>query len=97
MLHSLLSATSPYDPAMNVTHPLIVLTTLAALMLACGPEGGRPATSTVTTEVATAETSTGGPIRVPKEYQPPHDRVPSTGATIPVNGKPTLVYVDAIW
>ncbi|MBM4410104.1 MAG: hypothetical protein FJ037_02030 [Chloroflexi bacterium] len=83
---------------MNLTRPTIVLASLAAvLMLACGPEGGRPETSTAAPEVATTETSTGGSVRVPKGYQPPNDRVPSTGATIPVNGKPTLVYVDAIW
>ena len=31
------------------------------------------------------------------EYQPPEDRVASTGAYLPSNGKPTLVFVDAIW
>ena len=39
----------------------------------------------------------GGAVTVPRGYEPPTDRVPSTGASIPVNGKPTLVYVDAIW
>lgn len=83
---------------MNLTRPMTVLAALAAaLMLACGPQDDRPETSTVPAEVATTETSAGGSVRVPKGYQPPNDRVPSTGATIPVNGKPTLVYVDAIW
>lgn len=30
-------------------------------------------------------------------YEPPADRVPSTGAWLPANGRPTLVFVDAIW
>lgn len=29
--------------------------------------------------------------------QPPRNRVASTGAHLPANGKPTLVFVDAIW
>ncbi len=39
-----------------------------------------------------------GPASVtPVGYQAPGDHVPSTGAFLPANGKPTLVYVDAIW
>ena len=33
----------------------------------------------------------------PAGYEPPADRVPSTGAWLPANGRPTLVFVDAIW
>jgi hypothetical protein len=40
---------------------------------------------------------TGPAVLVPVGYEPPDDRVDSTGAYLPVNGKPTLVYVDTIW
>jgi len=36
-------------------------------------------------------------VLVADNYEPPADRVPSTGAYLPSNGKPTLVFVDAIW
>ena len=40
---------------------------------------------------------TGPAVLVEANYEPPEDHVPSTGAYIPANGKPTLVFVDAIW
>ncbi|MEZ4501318.1 MAG: hypothetical protein R3C39_01695 [Dehalococcoidia bacterium] len=40
---------------------------------------------------------TGPAVLVPAGYEPPGDIVDSTGAYLPANGKPTLVYVDAIW
>lgn len=40
---------------------------------------------------------TGPAVTVPAGYTPPDDRVDSTGAYLPVNGNPTLVFVDAIW
>ena len=39
----------------------------------------------------------GPAVLVAAEYQPPEDHVASTGAYLPSNGKPTLVFVDAIW
>jgi hypothetical protein len=36
-------------------------------------------------------------VTVAGNYEPPEDHVPSTGAYLPANGKPTLVFVDAIW
>lgn len=36
-------------------------------------------------------------VLVAPDYRPPKGRVDSTGAYIPANGKPTLVFVDAIW
>jgi hypothetical protein len=36
-------------------------------------------------------------VIVPVGYEPPDSYVASTGAYLPVNGKPTLVFVDAIW
>ena len=45
-----------------------------------------------------AYTFPAGPaVRVAADYQPPEDGVASTGAHLPANGKPTLVFVDAIW
>jgi len=35
-------------------------------------------------------------VTVPDGYRPPTDRVASAGAYLPMNGKPTLVFVDAI-
>lgn len=40
---------------------------------------------------------TGPAVTVPEGYTPPGDHVPATGAYLPANGKPTLVFVDAIW
>ena len=40
---------------------------------------------------------TGPAAVVPAGYRAPVDYVPSTGAFLPANGKPTLVFVDAIW
>ncbi|MEX2230146.1 MAG: hypothetical protein WEB13_10980 [Dehalococcoidia bacterium] len=40
---------------------------------------------------------TGPAVTVPVGYEPPSDRVDTTGAHLPANGKPTLVFVDAIW
>ena len=40
---------------------------------------------------------TGPAVLVEANYEPPEDHVPSTGAYLPTNGKPTLVFVDAIW
>lgn len=46
----------------------------------------------------TASTFPTGPaVLVEEGFEPPEDRVASTGAYLPVNGKPTLVMVDAIW
>jgi hypothetical protein len=41
--------------------------------------------------------ATGPAVLVSAGYEPPGDRVASTGAYLPANGKPTLVFVDAIW
>ena len=40
---------------------------------------------------------TGPAVLVAASYEPPTARVDSTGAFLPANGKPTLVFVDAIW
>lgn len=49
-------------------------------------------------DAAISPAAAGRPaVTVPAGYVPPGDRVDSTGAYVPVNGKPTLVYVDAIW
>ena len=43
------------------------------------------------------EFPTGPAVTVPEGYGPPDNRVDHTGAYLPANGKPTLVFVDAIW
>ncbi len=53
------------------------------------------AESAVAGAVPSAEAQ--GAILVAADYRPPRGRVDSTGAYVPSNGKPTLVFVDAIW
>lgn len=86
---------------------------LVALVAAgCSGGGGEepaPPSTATPTEVAPLATAapteavvdlgfpTGPAVTVAANYAPPDDHVPSTGAYLPANGKPTLVYVDAIW
>ena len=90
---------------------LAALALLAVAAVACGgsSEVTPSATPSMTPEgtsddsaagaVGTLEFpyATGPAVLVPDGYEPPGDRVASTGAFIPANGKPTLVFVDAIW
>ena len=46
---------------------------------------------------AIGELPAGPTVLVANGYQAPQDRVDSTGAFVPANGQPTLVWVDAIW
>jgi len=67
----------------------------AGLLGACT---GAPATSTPpagapTSAAATSATSVAASATAP----PARATVSSSGASIPVNDKPTLVFVDAIW
>ena len=55
------------------------------------------ATRTATPTPAAYDFPTGPAVLVAADYVAPGDRVASTGAYIPSNGKPTLVFVDAIW
>jgi len=57
-------------------------------------DGATPAVAAQPVEYAFP---TGPAVTVPLGYEPPGDRVDSTGAHLPANGKPTLVFVDAIW
>ena len=41
--------------------------------------------------------ATGPAVLISAGYEAPTNRVDSTGAFLPANGKPTLVFVDAIW
>ena len=65
------------------------------------PAGTPAATPAATTAVAAPPPDLGFPtgpaVMVVAGYEPPTDRVASTGAFLPANGKPTLVFVDAIW
>ena len=59
------------------------------------------AAAAAATPTATAAPSddfpTGPAVLVAADYQPPGNRVDSTGAYLPANGKPTFVFFDAIW
>ena len=82
----------------------------AALAAACsgGDDEGSaaPAASSAPTATSAAAAAaaapnydfpTGPAVLVAADYQPPENRVDSTGAYFPVNGKPTFVFFDAIW
>jgi hypothetical protein len=77
----------------------------AALLAACGgggPPAGEDQGATGTSGGGVASGSgydfpTGPAVMVPEGYEPPDSHVPNTGTYLPVNGKPTLVFVDAIW
>ena len=66
-----------------------------------GPAGSGGAAPAATAPVAAPPPDLGFPtgpaVLVVASYEPPTDRVDSTGAFLPANGKPTLVFVDAIW
>lgn len=76
-----------------------------ALAGACaGSAPGDPGAATPAERAAAAAATSapfalpsGPAVTVPVGYVPPRDRVDSTGAHLPANGKPTLVFVDAIW
>ena len=82
---------------------------LAALILACaalaaacsgGDDGGSAAPTATSAAAAAApgdDFPTGPAVLVAADYQPPGNRVDSTGAYLPANGKPTFVFFDAIW
>jgi hypothetical protein len=36
-------------------------------------------------------------VTAPEGYRPPSDHVPETGTYLPADGRPTLMFVDAIW
>ncbi len=74
------------DPAPAATAPPTAVAT---------PEATATAAPTATPE--SYAFPTGPAVLVAADYQAPEDRVASTGAYLPSNGKPTLVFVDAIW
>jgi hypothetical protein len=87
---------------------LAAAATLAALLLAaCASSddtltAGTPAvvTSIVSGPAEHGETRdvlSGPAVTVPDGWEEPRDSVARTGAYLPANGLPTLVFVDAIW
>ncbi|MEX2446704.1 MAG: hypothetical protein WD734_05125 [Dehalococcoidia bacterium] len=80
-----------------------------SVLLACGSDasvatpGGPPTASPEAVGAASSGASPGTPpaaataVTVGADYAPPSDSVASTGAHLPANGRPTLVFVDAIW
>ncbi len=69
------------------------------------PEEGEATSSEAASGVETSNEAaapelpyaTGPAVLIAAGYEPPTNRVDSTGAFLPANGKPTLVFVDAIW
>jgi hypothetical protein len=81
-----------------------ILPALAAVFFiaagCAGPGAAEVADSPGESAQATAQPlgfPTGPAVLVAPDHDPPDDRVDSTGAYLPVNGKPTLVYLEAIW
>jgi hypothetical protein len=73
---------------------LVALAAVAAAGLSLGcaaSRGGGEATEPA------RDFPSGAAVTVPEGYEAPRDAVGSTGAHLPANGRPTLVFVDAIW
>ena len=87
----------------RTTGVLAMLIACTALIAACtgGADGGDAAPATAALPAAPVDSGSGFPtgpaVLVAADYQYPGDRVDSTGAYLPSNGKPTIVFVDAIW
>jgi hypothetical protein len=76
----------------------------ALLLTACSSSGGvaedaaaAPPTPVAGAAAASFDFPSGPASVVAAGYEPSRDGVASTGAFLPANGKPTLVFVDAIW
>ena len=85
-----------------MTRPLAIASLLAlavgALLAAsCGADGASAPPPRAERVASTQGIPTGPAVTVPADYEAPRGRVPSTGAWLPANGQPSLVFVDAIW
>ena len=70
----------------------------ALLLAACSGDSASDGGDRLAERVgATSGFPTGPAVTVPDGYTSPDDHVPSTGAWLPDNGQPSLVFVDAIW
>ncbi|HJM88763.1 MAG TPA: hypothetical protein QF624_03935 [Dehalococcoidia bacterium] len=90
---------------------LAAVATLGALLLAAcassddASTASRSETPAVMTSIVhgpaehgeTRDFLSGPAVTVPDGWEEPGDRVARTGAYLPANGLPTLVFVDAIW
>lgn len=84
---------------------LVALVLGAAMFAACGTAGtpadplpsgfATPAPAVAPLEPIASPAKEA--VLVAADYRPPKGRVDSTGAYLSANGKPTLVFVDAIW
>jgi hypothetical protein len=55
------------------------------------------AAAPTTAAASSYDFATGPAVLISNSFEPSKERVDSTGAYLPTNGKPTLVFVDAIW
>ena len=87
--------------------PTIAIALVVAVAAACS-SGSDPQASLVATDGPSSATGapavaggasfpTGPAVLVATGYQAPKNKVDSTGAFLPTNGKPTVVWTDAIW
>ena len=85
-----------------MTRPVAIASLLALvvgvmLAAACGGGGASEAPPRAERVASTEGIPTGPAVTVPADYEAPRGHVPSTGAWLPANGQPSLVFVDAIW
>ena len=70
---------------------------LGALLAAACDGGASDAAPRAERVGSTTGIPTGPAVTVPEGHAPPRGRIASTGAWVPDNGRPSLVFVDAIW
>ena len=70
---------------------------LAPTATSAAAAAATPTAAPTATAAPSDDFPTGPAVLVAADYQPPGNRVDSTGAYLPANGKPTFVFFDAIW
>tara|TARA_B100000530_G_scaffold210479_1_gene134722 strand:+ start:53 stop:340 length:288 start_codon:yes stop_codon:yes gene_type:complete len=70
---------------------------IAFMFLSCSGQGNSANAELNDSRNTSVQQSTLPAIMVSADYKIPKDYVDNTGAYIPQNGKPTIVFVDSIW
>ena len=83
-------------PARRLVALMAVLALGALLAVACGGDSASDG-QLAQRDGSSAGFPTGPAVMVPDGFTAPDEGVGSTGAWLPDNGQPTLVFVDAVW
>lgn len=75
----------------------IVFVGITLIFLACSEQENNVNSELGNMRATFAEQNTLPAVMVSADYVIPKDYVDNTGAYIPQNGKPTIVFVDSIW